>query len=131
MNSRRHCSSYARPSLLADFGARRAPAGAGDSENCGHTPTGTQTTCPTTDQPIDTSSAIDFILSTPSSPSPWALGVNAAGTPAFNPFWQSVNRDRLGIAGHSLGAIAVTPIGQEDPRVDAVVAYDNLDELLD
>ena len=107
------------------------PQGQGDSENCGHTPDGTQTTCPTTNQPIDTKSAIDFILSTPSSPYPWALGVNAVGTPAFNPFWQSVNRDRLGIAGHSLGAIAVTPIGQEDPRVDAVVAYDNLDELLD
>ena len=68
------------------------PQGQGDSENCGHTPDGTQTTCPTTDQPNDTRSAIDFILSTPSSPYPWALGVNAAGTPTFNPFWQRIDR---------------------------------------
>ena len=38
------------------------PQGQGDSENCGHTPDGTQTTCPTTDQPTDTKSAIDFML---------------------------------------------------------------------
>jgi dienelactone hydrolase len=107
------------------------PQGQGDSENCGHTPDGAQTTCPTTNQPIDTSSAIDFVLSTPSSRYPWALGTNAAGTPTYNPWWQNVDRDRLGIAGHSLGAIAVTPIGQQDPRVDAVVSYDNLDLVLD
>lgn len=107
------------------------PQGQGDSENCGHTPDGAQTTCPSTNQPVDTSSAIDFVLSTPSSAYPWALGTNAAGTPTFNPWWQNVDRDHLGIAGHSLGAIAVTAIGQQDPRVDAVVAYDNLDLLLD
>jgi len=107
------------------------PQGQGDSENCGHTPDGAQTTCPATNQPVDTRSAIDFVLSTPASPYPWALGANAAGTPTFNPFWRNVDPSRLGIAGHSLGAIAVTPIGQEDPRVDAVVAYDNLDLLLD
>ena len=44
------------------------PQGQGDSENCGHTPDGTQTTCPTTNQPNDTRSAIDFMLSTPSQP---------------------------------------------------------------
>lgn len=36
----------------------------------------------------------------------------------------------IGIAGHSLGAIAVTPIGQQDDRVKAVVSYDNLDATL-
>jgi dienelactone hydrolase len=106
------------------------PQGQGDSELCGHTPDGTTTTCPGTNQPNDTRSAIDFALSTPSEPYPWASGSNAAGTPTFNPFWESVDRERLGIAGHSLGAIAVTPIGQEDPRVDAVVSYDNLDGTL-
>ena len=30
------------------------PQGQGDSENCGHTPDGAQTTCPTTNQPADT-----------------------------------------------------------------------------
>jgi len=107
------------------------PQGQGDSESCGHTPDGAQTTCPATDQPIDTSSAIDFVLSTPSSPYLWALGVNAAGTPTSNPWWANVDRSHLGIAGHSLGAIAVTPIAQQDPRVDAAVSYDNLDLVLE
>jgi dienelactone hydrolase len=106
------------------------PQGQGDSENCGHEPDGTTTTCPSTNQPADTRSAIDFVVSTPSSPYPWAQGVNAAGTPTFNPFWESVDAERVGIAGHSLGAIAVTPIGQEDERVDAVISYDNLDQTL-
>ena len=65
------------------------PQGQGDSEICGHAPDGTQTTCPGTNQPNDTRSAIDFVLSTPSNPYPWALGPNAAGTPTFNPFWES------------------------------------------
>jgi len=103
------------------------PQNQGESESCGHTPDGTETTCPTTNQPNDTRSAIDFVLSTPSAPYPWALGPNAAGTPTFNPWWENVDREHLGIAGHSLGAIAVTPIGQEDPRVDAVISFDNLD----
>ena len=33
---------------------------------------------------------------------------------------------RIGIAGHSYGAAGVSYIGQWDPRVDAVVAWDNL-----
>ena len=33
---------------------------------------------------------------------------------------------RIGIAGHSLGAGAVSYVGQVDPRVDAIVAWDNL-----
>jgi dienelactone hydrolase len=106
------------------------PQGQGDSENCGHEPDGTQTTCPATNQPIDTSSAIDFILSTPYNRYPWALGANAVGTPKFNPYWAVIDRKRLGIAGHSLGAIAVTPLGQEDKRVDAIISYDNLDGTL-
>jgi dienelactone hydrolase len=106
------------------------PQGQGDSENCGHAPDGTQTSCPSTNQPVDTRSAIDFIVSSPSSPYPWALGTNAVGTPTFNPLWENVDIDHVGIAGHSLGAIAVTPIGQEDPRVDAVISYDNLDQTL-
>jgi dienelactone hydrolase len=45
---------------------------------------------------------------------------------AFNPFWELVDPERIGIAGHSLGASAVSYIGQLDPRVDAIVAWDNL-----
>lgn len=106
------------------------PQGQGDSENCGHAPDGTTTSCPQTNQPADTRSAIDFVLSTPSAPYPWALGENAAGTPTFNPWWANVDPEHVGIAGHSLGAIAVTPLGQQDPRVDAIVSYDNLDATL-
>jgi dienelactone hydrolase len=49
-------------------------------------------------------------------------GLNAA----FNPFWRLVDRQRIGIAGHSLGARAVSFVGQKDPRVDAIAAWDNL-----
>src|SRR3954470_2431971 len=49
-------------------------------------------------------------------------GLNAG----FNPFWDLVDSSRLGIAGHSYGAAGVSYIGQWDPRVDAVVAWDNL-----
>jgi len=44
----------------------------------------------------------------------------------YNPFWKLLDRSRVGIAGHSLGASAVSYIGQVDPRVDAIVAWDNL-----
>jgi dienelactone hydrolase len=45
---------------------------------------------------------------------------------AFNPLGEMVDADRIGIAGHSLGASAVSFVGQRDPRVDAIVAWDNL-----
>ncbi len=51
-----------------------------------------------------------------------ASGLNAA----FNPLWDLVDTERLGIAGHSLGAFAVSNFGSRDPRVDAIVAWDNL-----
>jgi dienelactone hydrolase len=51
-----------------------------------------------------------------------ARGRNAA----YNPFWKSLDAGRVGLAGHSLGAGAVSYIGQIDPRVKAIVAWDNL-----
>jgi dienelactone hydrolase len=45
---------------------------------------------------------------------------------AYNPFWKRVDRGRLGLAGHSYGAAGVSYIGQWDPRVKAIVAWDNL-----
>lgn len=42
-----------------------------------------------------------------------------------NPLRGRVNEKRIGLAGHSLGATAVTGVGNRDPRVDAVVAWDN------
>jgi dienelactone hydrolase len=75
-------------------------------------------------------SAIDFLLTTPATPHPHAGSPNAVGAMVFNPEWERVDPERLGIAGHSLGAINATPVAQSDPRVKAVVAYDNLDGTL-
>ncbi|MEA2391772.1 MAG: hypothetical protein QOK31_1881, partial [Solirubrobacteraceae bacterium] len=44
----------------------------------------------------------------------------------YNPLWSLVDAKRLGIAGHSYGAAGVSYIAQWDPRVKAVVAWDNL-----
>lgn len=43
---------------------------------------------------------------------------------ARNPLGGLVDASRVGLAGHSLGATAVTKVGNRDPRVDAVVAWD-------
>ncbi len=44
----------------------------------------------------------------------------------YDPLRKMIDSSRIGIAGHSLGASAVSFVGQEDPRVDATVAWDNL-----
>jgi dienelactone hydrolase len=49
-------------------------------------------------------------------------GLNAA----YNPFYRLLDHSRVGIAGHSYGAGGVSYIGQADPRVKAIVAWDNL-----
>jgi dienelactone hydrolase len=43
-----------------------------------------------------------------------------------NPARAAVDENHVGIAGHSLGASAVSQTGQSDPRVKAIVAWDNL-----
>jgi dienelactone hydrolase len=87
-----------------------------------------------------TEDAIDFLLSTPKRPyepvescntgTSHAAKQNArakAGLDAaYNPFWQLLNRKEIGLAGHSYGAAGVSYIAQWDPRVKAVVAWDNL-----
>ena len=45
---------------------------------------------------------------------------------AYNPLYARLDTSRVGIAGHSLGAGAVSYVGQIDPRVKAIVAWDNL-----
>lgn len=84
--------------------------------------------------------ATDFLLSTASSPyvprpsctsgtshAPKQDRRVAAGlNSGFNPFGTLVDPNRIGIAGHSLGAGAVSFIGQRDDRVKAIVAWDNL-----
>ncbi|MDQ3936375.1 MAG: hypothetical protein M3340_17280, partial [Actinomycetota bacterium] len=86
-----------------------------------------------------TQDALDFLLSRPDSP--FCARASRSGTShcekqqrrvregrnaAFNPFWDLVDPDRIGIVGHSYGASGVSWVGQQDPRVDAVVAWDNL-----
>ncbi|MFQ3319699.1 MAG: hypothetical protein ACI8UR_000580 [Natronomonas sp.] len=82
--------------------------------------------------------AIDFFHSTPNDP--YEPNTRASyrrddGAPVVehNPVFDRLDRDRLGIAGHSAGAIGASivqgltpwPTGGENP-VDAVVAWDNL-----
>jgi dienelactone hydrolase len=48
-----------------------------------------------------------------------------------NPYADALDRKRVGVAGHSLGAAAVSEMGQCDKRVKAIVAWDNLREIED
>lgn len=50
---------------------------------------------------------------------------------ASNPYADVLDKDRVGIAGHSLGAAAVSVVGQCDTRVKAIVAWDNLSKVDD
>ncbi|MGI9185886.1 MAG: alpha/beta hydrolase, partial [Solirubrobacteraceae bacterium] len=89
-----------------------------------------------------TEDALDFFFSTPTQPyvprpscssgtshdakqnARTAAGLNSA----YNPFWSHLDTGHVGLAGHSLGAAAVSYIGQLDPRVKAIVAYDDLSD---
>jgi hypothetical protein len=64
--------------------------------------------------------AIDFFLSTPDQPMP----ADFAGDHPFNPWHDLLDRERLGIISHSGGAAVSMNVGNRDPRVDAVVAFD-------
>jgi dienelactone hydrolase len=63
----------------------------------------------------DTKAALDYLTSTPANP--------AAGG-AVNPHWEELDRDRIGLAGHSAGGVAVSRLGQEDSRIGALVSWD-------
>jgi len=52
--------------------------------------------------------------------------VTAGKNAAFNPFYARLDASRIGIAGNSLGAFAVSQVSTTDPRIDAVVAWDQL-----
>jgi dienelactone hydrolase len=89
-----------------------------------------------------TEDAINFFYSTPDHPyvpeTSCSTGTshapkqerraNAGLDAAYNPLWQLFDHRRLGLAGHSYGAAGVSYIGQWDPRVDAIVAWDNLSQ---
>jgi dienelactone hydrolase len=87
-----------------------------------------------------TEDALDFFFSNPSHPyapvkscssgtsheAKQARRVKAGLDAGYNPFWSLLDASRVGIAGHSYGAEGVSYIGQWDPRVKAIVAWDNL-----
>jgi hypothetical protein len=85
--------------------------------------------------------AVDFFRSTPAAPyAPNAEYDRDDGAPVepYNPLHERVDRDRVGIAGHSAGAIGASivqglepwPTGGDNP-VGAVVAWDNLGDADD
>ena len=87
-----------------------------------------------------TEDGMDFFLSSPRSPyvprrscttgtshAPKQQRRVAEGhNEAHNPFWAAVDPERIGIVGQSFGASGVSFVGPKDPRVDAVVGWDNL-----
>jgi dienelactone hydrolase len=84
--------------------------------------------------------ALNFLLSTPSDayvPVPsrttntshaakQRARVAAGLDGAYDPLWKLIDRNEIGITGHSYGAEAASYLGQEDPRIKAIVALDNL-----
>jgi hypothetical protein len=54
--------------------------------------------------------------------------LNYFDSPA-NPGYSKLNTAKLAIAGHSLGAAAVSEVGQCDTRVKTIVAWDNLSAI--
>jgi dienelactone hydrolase len=87
-----------------------------------------------------TEDALNFLFSTPQHPYEPVKSCTSgtshadkqdrrvkAGLDApYNPFWRLFDSSRVGLAGHSYGAAGVSYISQWDPRVKAVVAFDNL-----
>jgi len=116
--------------------------GQGASDTLGEAPDTLESVPAQEGQPFydGTEDALDFLVSTASSPfvprPSCSTGtshapkqrrrVRAGFNAGFNPLWDLVDPSRIGIAGHSLGAAAVSFVGQRDPRVDAIVAWDNL-----
>lgn len=84
--------------------------------------------------------ALDFFLSTPARPfvprrscltgtshaDKQSRRVKAGLNAASNPFAALLDPSRVGLVGHSYGAAGVSYVAQSDPRVKAVVAWDNL-----
>jgi dienelactone hydrolase len=50
---------------------------------------------------------------------------------SYNPFATDLDSSRVAIVGHSLGASAVSHVGQCDNRVKTLVAWDNLSKITD
>lgn len=86
------------------------------------------------------SDAINFFLSTPNAPYVPVLSrssgtshaakqtrrVAAGLNQAYNPLWQMLDTARIGVAGHSYGAVASSWLVQQDSRLTTAVAWDAL-----
>lgn len=87
-----------------------------------------------------TEDALDFFFSTPDRPyaprPSCTSGTSHAARHAdrvsrglnarHNPLWEHLDPSRIGLVGHSLGGAAISYVGQLDPRVSAMVGWDNL-----
>ena len=119
------------------------PQGQGQSDEQGESPDQNEGSPAQTDgRPFfdGTEDALNFFLSSagkPYKPVPSCSSgtshapkqdrrVKAGLNAGYNPLWQMLDSSRLGLAGHSYGASGVSYIAQWDPRVKAVVAWDNL-----
>ena len=58
---------------------------------------------------------LDWLLATPSRPTKKGQ---------HNPFWRELDRERVGLAGHSRGGQLASVLGQDDPRITAIVSWD-------
>jgi dienelactone hydrolase len=135
--------------VVLDFDAQ----GQGTSQSfpaaCGGTSPGEQSQCggfPFQQQAnfeYGADDAVDFFWSTPTAAYAGSRNVGqtapgADGTDAYNPYWAQFDRSRdpravtpgrpyrFAIMGHSLGATAASIVGNLDPRVSAIVAWDKL-----
>jgi dienelactone hydrolase len=119
------------------------PQGQGQSDTYGQGPDRNEGVPAQTDgRPFydGTEDALNFFLSSPGHPyapvPSCSTGTSHAAEQsqrvaqgfdtASNPFWKLLDRSEIGLAGHSYGAAGVSYIAQWDPRVKAVVAWDNL-----
>lgn len=91
--------------------------GQGQSETFGHNPDGSLWCDPDGCPGVPFQQAANFVEGTED-----ALGFFLSDD---NPLVGLVDQSRLGLAGHSLGASAVTDVGNKDERIDAVVGWDN------
>ncbi|MCU1587363.1 MAG: hypothetical protein JWN31_856 [Frankiales bacterium] len=117
---------------VADLPGCTGPTGPGEAQLCDGV-----SAQQTSNFVYGTEDAIDFFLSTPRKPYP-NPAAGTAHVAKYNPLWAlyDASKDphpatpgrtsRLGIAGHSLGATAVSYVQAVDKRVSAVVALDKL-----